>query len=236
MSTQEIGALIDSVNEMTQTVANKNKEIDKHLQESTEQINLQLEQTKFMLPRIAVTRNQALVMSETPGLPSDFQIHSDVTSALHMAISNSPSSRTPEQIALLQEMEADMGCSLRTSQHYIKGFNVIKLSWSAGSGAYLAFPKYIGSADPIPLNTFFTIGAFVKVLTGSLGEEAWGKGNRLGKWTFCSNKYEPIGFGAYSHLHPYRRSEVGEVLVALPAAVTGHIASPENWFPNIETV
>ncbi len=35
MSTQEIGALIDSVNEMTQTVANKNAEIDKKVDEAT---------------------------------------------------------------------------------------------------------------------------------------------------------------------------------------------------------
>ena len=38
MSTQEIGALIDSVNEMTQTVANKNAEIDAKIDEATQEI------------------------------------------------------------------------------------------------------------------------------------------------------------------------------------------------------
>ncbi|MCP5019727.1 MAG: hypothetical protein GY938_31240 [Ketobacter sp.] len=38
MSTQEIGALIDSVNDMTQTVANKNAEIDKKVDDSIQEM------------------------------------------------------------------------------------------------------------------------------------------------------------------------------------------------------
>ncbi|HEB4994547.1 TPA: hypothetical protein R0E73_003830 [Aeromonas hydrophila subsp. hydrophila] len=231
----QIAALVQASNNLTGAVNNKIGEIDAHLEKSTAEINKQLEQTKFMLPRTAITKNQLLSIPSGQSLPASFSIHSAVTCTLYKTIPMGPGSRDPSVIALLQEIERDTGANMRVSEFYRNDFNIIKLSWNSNGGRdFLAFPHSVDSATTpsIPVNSYLTIGALVKVLSGSV-EESWCAGAKLGKWAFCKAKYDPWGFGAYVHLHPYRTSQSGEVLIALPAAITGHIETLENWFPNI---
>ncbi|ELX7527400.1 hypothetical protein SKP09_004533 [Vibrio parahaemolyticus] len=235
MSTQEIGQLIDSVNDLTQTVAGKMGEIDQKTQENTEKVDQELAKIQTKLPRIVMTLNQVLTPAEGQTFPADFSIGGGVNSEVYRVIQASPEHRDSDQIVTLQEIQQDTGLNMNISSHYRQSFYIYKLSWTSGNGQWLAFPR--AADDPtlynLPLNTFFTVGAFVKVLSGNVSDEAWLKGHELGKWVFCNSKYEPAGFGRYVHLHPYRKSESGELLVALPAAITGHIESGSNWFPNI---
>lgn len=233
----QIAALVQASNNLTAAVDGKIGEIDNHLNQSTQEINRQLEQTKYMLPRIVITKNQSLAVPSGQSLPTGLSTHTEVACSVHQAIPGGPAQRTAAHIALLQEIERDTSANLRINEYYRKDFNIVKLSWTAianPASGWLAFPNSVDSdtIPSVPLNTFLTVGALVKVLSGSISG-AWGTGARLGKWTFCNEKLSPNGFGTYTHLHPIRNSQSGEILVAFPAAITGHIEKLENWFPNV---
>ncbi len=233
----QIAALVQASNNLTSAVDGKIGEIDNHLNQSTQEINRQLEQTKYMLPRIVITQNQSLSVPSGQSLPSGLSIHTEVACSVYKTIPSDIRHRTAEHIALLQEIERDTSANLRINEFYRKDFNIVKLSWAsmaAPISSWLAFPNSVDSdtIPSVPLNTFLTVGALVKVLSGSISG-AWGTGARLGKWTFCNERLSPSGFGTYTHLHSMRNSQSGEILVAFPAAITGHIEKLENWFPNI---
>lgn len=233
----QIAALVQASNNLTSAVNNKIGEIDAHLEKSTGEINQQLEQTKFMLPRICITKNQVLNADEVGQLPKFFSVHHEVSCSLYKSIPPAPANRDASHIALLQEIEREVGADLRINENYRDGFNIYKLSWAANAApasGWLAFPHSVDSStNPfISLNTFLTVGSLVKVLSGSVGG-AWATGARLGQWTFCNYLLSPQGFGVYINLHPMRNSQSGELLVALPAAITGHIGKLENWFSSV---
>lgn len=232
MSTQEVGQLIDSVNELTETVAGKMGEIDQNLADSTAKVDQELAKVQTKLPRIIITRNQVLALDADTNLPIGMSVNGNVTVTEYMKIS-SHAVKPSEQLALLQEMETDMGANLKKTSYYRQGFNVLKMSW-VNNAPWLAFPH--AADDPnlnsIPVNTFLTLGAFVKVLSGNIGG-SWATGAQLGKWVFCNTKLSPRGFGSYENLHPIPGSATGEVLVAFPAAITGHIDDAGQWFPNV---
>lgn len=234
----QLAETVLACNRLTTAVNNKITEIDQQMAQCITKINNQLNQTLYLLPRIVITHNQQLeINEEDPNKhPYHFRVHEDVTASFYRRIQADPKNRTADQIALLQEMGEDIGVNMNTNNHFRMPFNVIKLSWSQRQpqGNWLAFPNTADSASSaIPLNTFVTIGAFVKVLRGEVSG-VWCDGSRLGKWTFCRAQIAPAGFGRYTHIHPYRNSDRGEVLVALPAAITGYIDNPEQWYPNIE--
>lgn len=232
MSTQEIGELIGSVNELTQTVAGKMAEIDQKTEENSAKVDEELARIQTKLPRIIITRNQVLALDADTNLPIGMSVHGKVTVTEHMVISGS-NVKPADNLALLQEMETDMGTDLRKTGHYRQGFRVLKMSWD-NSPDWLAFPHAADdpSLNSIPVNTFLTLGAFVKVLSGTIGG-SWAHGCKLGKWVFCNSKLSPSGFGTYANLHPIPGSVSGELLVAFPAAITGHIDDPAQWFPNV---
>ena len=234
---QQVTALVSASNNLTSAVNGKIKEIDKKTAENTAKVDSELKKIQTKLPRIVMTQNQILASADNSAFPDNFSIGAGVTAEVFKFISGTPEGRDASQIALLQEIERESGVSLNTRNHYRQGFFIYKLSWSAdaNSSGWLAYPRSADNPElaNVPTNTFFTVGAFVKVLSGDLSHDAWGNGNVVGSWKFCTSKFEPMNFGSYTHLHPYRRSNAGEVLVFLPAAITGHIDNGENWFPNI---
>ncbi|EMC2457134.1 hypothetical protein VB891_002259 [Vibrio cholerae] len=230
--TQDIANMVQAANNLTAEVAGKMSEIDQKTAENSAKVDAELAKIQTKLPRIIITRNQVLDLDSGTNMPLGMSVNAGVTVTEYMNITGN-SVKPAEQIALLQEMEADMGCSLRKTAYYRRGFRILKMSWS-GSPSWLAFPQ--AADDPqltsIPVNTFITLGAFVKVLSGSLAE-AWAAGSKTGKWVFCNSKLSPAGFGSYLNLHPIPTTPTGEVLVALPAAITGHIDDAGQWFPNV---
>lgn len=231
---QSLANVVQAANQLTDAVNGKMAQIDQHQAQSTAQINQQLEAVKLMLPRLVFTKNQILTIDNATNLPKNFSLNANVTATFVMGIAANPAARNADQIAMLQEIEAATGANLQKTSYYREGFNIIKLSWTSDDAGFLAYPQASDSPSQaaVPLNTYFTIGAFVKVLSGSV-TGSWATGAELGKWKFCSAKFNPSGFGRYTHLHPYRGAAPGELLVALPAAITGHIEHPIHWFPNI---
>lgn len=232
MSSQEIGALVKSVNDMTATVVGKMSEIDKKTTENTAKVDSELAKIQTKLPRLIMTKNQELEFEGN--YPKSFAISSNVTVTLHLSVEGSDV-KSPEAVALLQEVMRDTGINLKPTSHYRRGFSVIKVAW-ANSPAWLCYPHAAddSSALSIPQNTYFTLGSFTKLLSGGLAVGSWASGAELGKWKFCIKKASPAGFGAYSYLHPIPSTPTGEMLVFLPAAITGHIDNGGEWFPNIK--
>ncbi|SKA57908.1 hypothetical protein [Photobacterium toruni] len=232
---QQIGALVKASENLTGAVNGKIGEIDKHLQQSTEQIQGEINNLRSMLPRIIITKNQVLKVNSGERFPSGFSVHSDITLELYKSISADPQSRQSDAISLLAEIENDIGFDIRKTDYYRQPFNIYKLKWTQGT-TWLAFPQSsdgVGLNDAIPLSSFLTIGAFVKVISGSI-RGAWGEGAIEGKWKFTGHRTTGGSwFGSYTHLHPMRNTSNGELLVALPAAITGYIEKPADWFDNI---
>lgn len=217
---------------LSQEVAGKMAAIDQKTHENTAKVDSELAKIQTKLPRIVITKNQVLDINSETGLPYGMSIHEKVIVTPYMTISNW-NMKPSDQMEVLQQMEQDMGVDLRKTDYYRREFKILKMKWNDHLG-WLAFPQAADdpNATSIPVNTFITLGAFVKVLSGSL-QHAWADGSQLGKWFFCNTKIVPSGFGQYLNLHPVTTSSSGEILVALPAAITGHIDSAEQWFPNI---
>ncbi|MBO1894236.1 hypothetical protein HNW13_000250 [Shewanella sp. BF02_Schw] len=235
MSTQEIAALITSVNTMTATVAGKMGQIDQKTAENTAKVDSELAKVLTKLPRIIITRNQVLDIDPSTGLPFGMSVNASVTVTEHLTIIQN-NVRPAEQLLVLQQMEEDIGANLGKTAYYRRPFKIMKVSWVNNPG-WLLFPQ--AADDPssvsIPVNTFITLGAFVKVLSGG-ATGSWAQGSELGTWVFCNQKLSPAGFGAYANLHPIPLSASGEMLIALPAAITGHIDRAEEWFANVNLV
>lgn len=229
---QQVSSLVTAANKLTGAVNGKMAEIDKKTAENSAKVDSELAKIQTKLPRIIITKNQVLDLDTDTGLPIGMSVHSKVTVTEHMTITGS-NVKPAEQMQILEEMQSDMNCNLRTTSHYRRHFKILKMAW-VDTPDWLAFPQ--SADDPnlssIPVNSFLTLGAFVKVLSGSV-RGAWANGSTTGKWVFCNIKLSPSGFGTYLNLHPIPNTPTGELLVALPAAITGHIDSPENWFPNI---
>ncbi|HFQ4969127.1 TPA: hypothetical protein ACGUUK_002680 [Vibrio vulnificus] len=230
--TQDIANMVQAANNLTDEVAGKMSEIDQKTAENTAKVDSELAKIQTKLPRLIMTRNQELDFDA--GFPKNFAINSNVTVELYMQIGGNDV-KSPEAVALLQEVMADTGFNLKPTAYYRRGFNVIKVSW-VNSPAWLCYPH--AADDPearsIPSNTFYTLGSFTKLLSGGLSSGSWATGSELGKWKFCNYKASPAGFGAYSYLHPIPNTPTGEMLVFLPAAITGHIDDGGQWFPNIK--
>ncbi|NVH51878.1 hypothetical protein HU985_13330 [Photobacterium damselae subsp. damselae] len=232
---QQISSLVQASENLTSAVNNKIGEIDQHLSNLTNQIQGEMNNLKSMLPRIIITKNQVLKVNEGERFPSGFSVHSDISMELYKTVSADPSTRQSDVISLLTEIERDLGFDIRKTEYYRQQFNIYKLKWTQGT-TWLAFPQSadgVGLNDAIPLGSFLTIGAFVKVISGSV-RGAWGEGAVEGKWRFTGHRTGTgSAFGSYTHLHPMRNTSSGELLVALPAAITGFIENPSDWFDNI---
>ncbi|MBW3517481.1 hypothetical protein KO537_22595 [Shewanella sp. NKUCC01_JLK] len=229
---QQVTALVASANALTGAVNGKIAQIDQKTQENTAKVDSELSKIQTKLPRIVITKNQVLSINPDTGLPAGMSIHERVTTTLYMTINNWDV-KSAENMQLLQQMEQDMGVDLRKTAHYRREFNIFKMKWDNHIG-WVAFPLAADdfNATSIPVNTFITLGAFVKVLSGGV-KFAWAEGSQIGKWVFCNSKLVPSGFGSYLNLHPITTTESGELLVALPAAITGHIDDGGQWFPNV---
>ncbi len=235
MSEALLGKAVDACEALTSSVEGHAGKINEALADAINILNSKADKFDRYLPRICITNNPFLDFDSETNLPTGLYIHSDVTVELYETISGSPSSRTPEQLSILDDIESDLGVDIRKNEYYQRGFNIVKLSWkSLASSDWLAFPSFIGDyASSLPTQNKCTVGAFVKVLSGEISGY-WGTGAERGVWHFGSSSINPSdSFGRYTHAHPARKSVEGEVLVALPFATTGYIGSANHWFPQI---
>lgn len=231
----DLERVVGACEALTKTVEQQADKINQANLDAIESLNKEKEELEGQVPRLCVSSNPFLQLSENSDTPSGLMLHSDVTSELFMSIPRAPHDRDVDQLRTLQEMEADLGVSLRTSGYFDQSFNIIKLSWNEVTNTnWLAFPAYSkGSTGAYPAQGLLTYGAFVKVLSGEISGY-WGEGSTLNKWHFGNGKLiANESFGSYFHPHPRRQSDSGSILVALPFVTTGSVTKANQWFPQV---
>ncbi|KTC56514.1 hypothetical protein AO262_14855 [Pseudomonas fluorescens ABAC62] len=243
MSTeQQLAAVVSAANSLTNVVTGKIGEIDNAIADARRAYDAQLLDLKQRLPRLAVSKNFNLSPTVDGKLIDNWGIHSEVACNKLRSITTVSQAigRPQADVDFLLQVEADVreqfpGFNIRASEYFRTIVNVWQLKWAtADASPWLAFPYPIDTAlangaGAVPLNSYITLGAFVRVLEGSISG-AWSIGAEKGKWRWCSTVVAPSQlFAAYSHLHPMRTSASGVIEVMLAGACTGVVTSPGDW-------
>jgi hypothetical protein len=174
-------------------------------------------------------------------VPDGWIVDGGVIVSTHDYIEFVSTNRDAAQLALLAEIESQVkeqfaDFDIRINVHYQNGFNVMQLDWDfgvdfAGTDTVLVIPKIAESAFSYTYaNSELTAQSLIKVLSGSLVNEAFSEGYELGKWRFCSAKMLKGGFGSYVNLPLRATSRVGSLLIALPSVVTGLVSHPKDIY------
>lgn len=240
----QIAALVTAANTLTGSVNGKMSQIDQKVDDAEVAYLAQLEDLKNRLPRLLVTKNYRMLDVDTNSVPDSWGQHAEVTGSKVRTISplSEAAGRPAEDIVLLAQIEADVrevypDFDIRKSAYYRAPFNVWQYQWAANANpvsGYLSYPvatdqQVSGDPGSLPLNSYVTVAAFVKVVDGGL-TGSWANGAVLGKWRWCSLVINPAKtFSLYTALHPFRGGVSGTVQVALAGASTGVISHPASW-------
>jgi hypothetical protein len=239
---QQLAAVVSAANNLTNTVTGKVGEIDKALADARLQYDAQLLDLKSRLPRLAVTKNFTLLPNTAGTLIDSWGIHGQVTTTKLRSITpvSQAVGRPAADVEFMLKVQADVreqfpNFDIRATDYWRGAINVWQMKWTeADSSPWLAFPyatdqTLANGAAAVPLNSYLTLGAFVRVVDGSISG-AWSTGSQKGKWRWCSAVVSPSGaFGAYFHLHPMRTSSTGLIEIMLAGACTGVVTDPGDW-------
>lgn len=243
MSTeQQLAAVVTAANNLTNTVTGKIGEIDQAIVEARRQYDSQLTELKNRLPRLAVTKNFNLLPNAAGTLIDNWGIHGQVATTKLRTITpvSQAAGRPIADVDFMLKVQADVReqypkFDIRASEYWRGAVNVWQMKWTEiDASPWLAFPyasdqTLANGAPAVPLNSSLTLGAFIRVIEGSI-TGAWSYGAEKGKWRWCSTVMSPSGlFGAYYHLHPMRTSSTGLIEVMLAGACTGVVTEPGDW-------
>ena len=243
MSTeQQLAAVVSAANNLTNTVTGKVGEIDKALENVRQKYEEQLISLNRHIPRMAITKNFHMAPDVTGNLIEGWYVHTQVTATKLRTITQVAQSagRPQADVDYMRQIQADVreqfpGFDIRAAEYWRNPIHVWQMKWSEDSvSPWLAFPcaidmERLSGTTPVPLNTHMTIGAFVRVIEGSV-EGNWTTGSEKGKWRWCSVAVTPTGFFShYMHIHPMRTSKAGLVEVILAGACTGIVTHPVDW-------
>lgn len=193
------------------------------------------------VPNIILTKNQNLFIT-SGSVPDDSALNSYATTELVQTVTKS-APRTQTEIDLLNEIQTDLqtvfsGFDIRSGNDYVFGFNVIRLSWdfTADPNASKWLFHMHGKSEhgiETQVASATTSAAFVKLESGALLHNNWGKGNADGKWAY-GNQVFPVagGFGSYRNAIGIASSTIGSLLICLPAVVTGDISTDPDSLIN----
>ncbi|MDK8377643.1 hypothetical protein [Pseudomonas aeruginosa] len=241
----QIASLVGASNNLTGAVNGKMGQIDAKVAQAEARFDQNMELMKNRLPRLAVTRNFIMNPVAAGTYPEFFGFHQEISWSRIAQISNlsEAAGRPASDIALLAQIEADVkeqfpDFNIGKSSYYRSAFGVWQLAWSKlaepQSSNYIAYPAAADGSQTlgvssVPMNSYLTVGAFVKVVDGEI-YSSWGSGSVKGKWRWCSVVMEPAApFASYIHLHPKRASSSGVIQCALVGAATGVISHPNHW-------
>lgn len=239
---QQLAAVVSAANNLAGVVTGKVDEIDEAIANARLAYDSQLLDLKRKLPRLAVTKNFNLYPNADATLIDGWGIHGEVacTKLRSITTESQATGRPQADVDFMLKVQADIReqfpkFDIRASEYWRTVVNVWQMKWAAsGVSPWLAFPYTVDTAlsngtRAVPLNSYITLGAFVRVLEGSV-TGAWSVGAEKGKWRWCSTVVAPTElFGAYYHLHPMRTSSSGVIEVMLAGACTGVVTNPGDW-------
>ncbi|QOQ73362.1 hypothetical protein IMF22_17790 [Pseudomonas poae] len=243
MSTeQQLAAVVSAANALTNVVTGKIGEIDNALAQARAKYEEQLSSLNSRLPRLAITKNFSMEPDTTGKLIDSWFMHTEVTTTKVRTITSAAVTygRPDADVEFMRQIQADVREQYPDFDINAAGFwrntvNVWQFKWTENNSVpWLAFPcssdngRQSGSTA-LPLNEHMTMGAFVRVIEGSV-DHAWGVGAEKGKWRWCSSHITPDSyFGSYMNAHPVRNSAAGLVEVMLAGACTGVVTRPVDW-------
>lgn len=227
MSTPDISGLVESTNNLTNTVMGKMAQIDSKLNQANSHYQQLMDNIQSDFPFYALTRNQQLKFADefSPQAdlthPDGFMLrNSKVVVELFETVvrSQEPAEQSLEQKALFNDV---LGT---TPKHMYTDFNIIKITFNDPVDLSSNYSIFQG---PMNRLTALTHGAFIKVL---LGECAFGHSRTKrvpndGKWHEMIEHRDMASnlSAAYEH-GPHIAGVFGtQILVALPATVAGKV-------------
>lgn len=220
MSTQETAALIESVNQMTATVAGKMGQIDQKVAFAEQKFNSNIAQTRLENAIFRQSKNQygnltgtsLDYFSKNPGFPIDITLYRIIDNGVPWV------DRDPEEQAIMTAM------GLAGVQFFQPNIRVMKMVWSGYQqgvhNSYTMYPNPIGNQS-----SYTTVASYAKLVSGSINGD-WLSGVS-GSWALCGKNY-PGAPGKYLHAHPRVTSASGEVLFIWPAIVSGFVPLDKN--------
>ncbi|GAB5339265.1 hypothetical protein [Pseudomonas fluorescens] len=243
MSTeQQLAAVVSAANALTNVVTGKIGEIDNALAAARAKYDEQLSSLNSRLPRLAVTKNFSMEPDSTGKLIDSWYVHTEVTATKVRSITSVgvTEGRPAADVQFMLQIQADVreqfpDFDIRAAGFWRNAVNVWQMKWTENNSVpWLAFPSATDNGRPsgstaVPLNDHMTIGAFVRVVEGSV-DHVWCTGNEKGKWRWCSLQATPDSFFAnYMNVHPIRNTKAGLVEVMLAGACTGVVTHPTHW-------
>ncbi|NOI20780.1 hypothetical protein F0223_21385 [Vibrio coralliilyticus] len=185
------------------------------------------------LATIALSPNQTMTVENGATIPKGFSVNSLVTLEKVETIHNDPASRSGSQLQILSDMETDIRMEypdfdVRKTEHYIRSFNVFRVSWDLPEGTNMNGSHWTLFPGPVALSGIISGAAFIKLEEG-LANGGLMASSTLGKWKFSQFTHGGY-FGGYIHAHPIARTNKGSFLIALPVLLTGYLDHPNKAF------
>lgn len=218
---QDISELVLSSDRLTATMEQQIDSLEQRTVTAEKELQSFIDNAKGEQAYYCLSKNQEL-MGTTGHVPDHWNSGNGVTYTLVQSVNHNVEwlDRTVEE----QELLTAMG---RKEQMYVyKPFNIWRLDWVTSADRHLMHQQVNGA-------TVFTVGAMTKLLSGE-AFYGWAQG-ATNEWKL-TGQHEPLRKHRYHHIHPYRLTGSGSMLVALPAAIAGYVPlNPKTWgnFPYI---
>lgn len=200
---------------------NKIGHINQRVTTAEAEIDQFITDARHEIPNIRISKNQTL--AGAGNIPDYWLAHHDMNFELVETVKADAAWETRSQL------EKDVLSTLGLSSHYgrqwiTRSFNVWRMTWSRmqDDGGYRHTLYQKVSAPGL-----ITVAALTKLVSGSLTGAYWAHGAGS-DWAITGGHYEQTP-NAYHFIHPYRASETGELLFALPGAVMGHVSFADWW-------
>ncbi|HCH4229654.1 TPA: hypothetical protein NKV81_004474 [Vibrio parahaemolyticus] len=230
MSTQEIGALIDSVNEMTGTVAGKMGEIDNRVNEAEQEYKSLINGIRSDFPFYRLTKNQELKINGSlsvgsTGTPDGWANRDNTVHECEIVAYTETGKEPDQKNPIIQDMYRDIKNYI--PKHNQPDFAVLRVSTKADTPPDSISSFYSIYQGPLPSGVPMTFGAWIKVEKGDvrfLSSQANDQVPNDGSWHEIIRHYEMSAGGANYTFGPHLHLEPGaSCLIALPAVVVGKI-------------
>ncbi|WP_182027493.1 hypothetical protein [Vibrio rotiferianus] len=229
MSTQEIGELVNSVNDLTQTVANKNKEIDDEVKQAKAEFDSFMAEARGEMSHILLSRNQimepegntAIKGFTTIGLTS-FEVTKEAT------IYGNPSQDTDHT----GNGYADDFRQNVYSGYVNKSFHILRLKWTRGLASHPA--RLDNNYSQGYQQGAVTTGCYLRLLSGDVEGTMIPKIDYGNGWKFYGmrrrvNNIDDAFFGDHTKLGlSSQPGGSGEMLICLFGSVSGYLPYEKN--------
>lgn len=208
MSANEaIEQLTQSVQQHTDTTQRFLNEADGRIAAKEQQVDDFIQGARGEYPFYRLTKNQRLL--GTSGSPPDFWFSAsgvEYTLVETVRANADWEDRTEIEKGVLTAIGSHGQKNIATS------FNVWKMEWSDRNASYTLHPGQVKS------QSYLSAIAVCKLLSGSINS-FWAHG-ATNEWSITGLSYSRLK-SMYTHPHPYRGSDKGSMLFALPCVVAG---------------